>query len=355
VAGDRENTHEVVSLMDEGFHGEHLAAAGVPVHALGMPRGRITVRGLARLYRIIRQRDPDVVQTWMYHADLIGGVLARLAGKRAVVWGIRNAYLNPMTSVWSTRAVARACALLSGTVPARIVSCSVAGARAHTSLGYSAAKMTVIANGYDVERLAPDEGARGRLRREWGVEPDVFLVGMVARWDAQKDHATLLHALGLLQTRLPMAWRCILVGPDMTPDNRTLMTLLEAHCLHDRVLLLGPRSDVTGIMSALDLHVLSSVGEAFPNVVAEAMACGTPCLVTDVGDAAMMVGATGWVVPPRDPQRLADGVATAAAELADPARRQRLQAAARARVSEEFGLPRMVSAYGSVWREARHE
>ncbi|HEX5818290.1 MAG TPA: glycosyltransferase [Gemmatimonadales bacterium] len=350
VIGDTAHEHRVISLMGAGVHGATLAEAGVPVEALGMPRGRVTLQGLARLRRLIRDVAPDVVQTWMYHADLIGGTAARLAGVPAVVWGLRNAYLDPRTISASTRTVARLCARMSRHVPARIVSCSAAGAASHVAIGYDAGRMVVIHNGYDLHALAPDDEGRRRVRADWGIAPDAPLVGMVARWDPQKDHATLLAALEQLPAGPARRCVVVLVGAGMTSENTELAALLDRHAVRSQVRLVGPRTDIRAVMSALDVHVLSSAGEAFPNVVAEAMACGTPCVVTDVGDAAAIVGETGWVVPPRAPAALAAAVATAVAEVVEGRATARREAA-RARIAERFGLDAMRRAYGALWRD----
>lgn len=355
VSGDTRHAHHVISLTGAGVHGAVLAGMGVPVDTLDMPRGRVTLRGLARLRRLVCRVRPDVVQTWMYHADLIGGVVARLAGLKPVVWGLRNAYLDPRTISASTRAVARLCAVVSSRVPARIVSCSAAGAASHVALGYDAGRMIVIPNGYDVETLAPDPGGRLRVRGEWAVAPDTPLVGMMARWDPQKDHATLVAAIARLTDGPARECSFVLVGDGMDEGNVALGALMDEHGVRSRVRLAGPRRDVRAVMSALDVHVLSSAGEAFPNVVAEAMACGTPCVVTDVGDAARIVGDTGWVVPPRAPAALAGAIGAAVAELGDGTAAARRRTAARARIVEHYELGIMRRAYHSLWREAWEE
>ncbi len=353
VAADPDDTHQVVSLMGHGVHGGPLAAAGVPVHALGMPRGRLAPRGLARLRDLMRRARPDVVQTWMYHADLLGGAAARLAGLRGVVWGLHNANLDPRSVSAATRSVVRLCALVSGLVPARIVSCSERAARLHAALGYRADRIEVVPNGYDLRRFAPDPGARARLRAQLGVPEDCRLLGTVARWHPHKDHATLAAALGRLDGAAAPRWRCLLAGDGMDGRNAELARLLERSGVADRLLLLGPRDDVPALLNALDLHVLSSSGEAFPNVVAEAMACGTPAVVTDAGDAALIVGETGWVVPVGDAPALAASIARALREAAAGGGWEARRRACRERIAGAFGLERMVRGYRAVWEAAR--
>jgi len=220
-------------------------------------------------------------------------------------------------------------------------------------LGYDSKKIAVIPNGYDTNQIQPDEKAGMLLRKSWGIEPNQVLLGMVGRWDPQKDHANLIAALSQLDSRKVQDWRCVLVGPDMTNANAALVALLDQRNLHDRFLLLGPSSDIPAVMNAFDLHVLSSAyGEAFPNVVAEAMACGTPCVVTDVGDAGLIVGPTGWVVPHSDSCALAGAVQEAIVEMTNTAKWEKRKAVCRLRICEKFSLERMLISYRKVWVEA---
>lgn len=348
-AGQRDR-HFVISLTDEGVYGSRLRAAGVPVHVLDMPRGRVTFDGVRALRRLLREEAPDAVQTWMYHADLIGGVVARLAGIRAVAWGIRNSGEHLSRSSRSARLVLRMCASLSGRVPAAIVCAARDAARRHEQLGYRADRMVVIPNGYDLSRYAPDAAAGARMREIWGVAPDVPLIGCVARWDPLKDHANLLGAVGhLVREHRDAGLRCVLVGRGMAPGNAELGALIDREGLRGRVLLAGPSDDVPAVMNSLDLHVLSSCAEGFPNVVAEAMACGTPCVVTDVGDASHIVGDTGRVVAAQDARALAEGIQAMLLRVAEVGRTA-AGAPGRERVLANFDLERMVQAYGEVWR-----
>jgi glycosyltransferase involved in cell wall biosynthesis len=354
ITHDTKNQHVVVSLTTEGKYGPALRDRGVPVVALEMPRGRLTWRGVQTLWFTLRQARPDVVQTWMYHADLVGGIAARAAGI-PVVWGIRNTTLEPGRSSRATIWVARVCAWLSRWVPNRIVVCAQAAQAVHAGLGYGAARMVVIPNGYDLSRFAPDLRLRQGLRAQWGVPDDLALLGMVARWDPQKDHVNLIDALALLRRR-GHAFRAVLVGTGVDEHNATLMRRIADVGLPDWVQPLGPRTDVPAVMNALDVHVLSSAyGEAFPNVLAEAMACGTPCVTTDVGDAAQIVGDTGWVVPPRNSQALAEALEAALRAWRDRSAWRVRQERCRQRIANEFGIDTMVARYRTVWEAVRRE
>lgn len=340
--------HEVVSLGGEGVYGPRLRAAGVPVHAMGM--GRLPWRALAglwRLWRLLRRERPDIAQTWMYHADLLGGLTARLAGVPVVVWGVRNAGSELGRASRLARLSAWCCAHLSRRVPDAIVACAADAARRHEALGYAPDRLRVIPNGYDLARWRPSAGDRARVRAEWDAAPDQPVVGCVARWNPLKDHANLLAALGRLREQWPEL-RIVLVGDGMTPDNPALMALVEREGLRPALRLLGRRDDVPAIMNGLDVHVLASLSEGFPNVVAEAMASGVPCVATDVGDAAEMLGGLGRVVPPRDPAALAQAVGAMLEEKDEPMMKTRL-AQARERVAALYSLGGMRQAFESLW------
>ncbi|PLC50010.1 glycosyl transferase [Pollutimonas subterranea] len=348
TADIQSDRHCVISLGGEGVFGPRLREAGIAVYALNIKSPIGAAKGLWRLHRLLRHLRPDVVQTWMYHADLFGGVVARLAGVKAVAWGIRNSGADLHKTSRSAKALAWLCARVSRLVPAVIVACAENAAQRHQKWGYRADRMLVIPNGYDLTRWQPDLAARAAVRNEWGWTGDESVIGSVARWNPLKDHANLLAAFALSAQHDP-ALRCVLIGPDMDASNTELMTLITRHGVVDKVKLLGRREDVPRLMNGLDVHVLSSLAEGFPNVVAEAMASGVACVVTDVGDAARIVGDTGWVAAPQNPLALSQALDQAAAHLGTEDMEQRLRAG-RERVGKLFSLEAMVNAYHVVWR-----
>lgn len=336
---------EVISLTDAGPLAEVLAAQGVRVRALGMRRGVPSPMSALRLAGWLRADRPDLVQTWMYHADLIGGVAARLAGV-PVVWGLHHTDLPAHATKLGTRLTAAACARLSRRVPAAIVCCSQATYDVHAALGYAPDKLTVIPNAFDLDAFQPSATARASVRAELGLDPEALLVGQFGRYHPQKDHRTFLEAAGRLAARLPHV-HFLLAGDDVEEANAELAAPMGALGLAGRVHLLGRRDDVPRLMAALDVATLSSAfGEGLPMVIGEAMACAVPCVVTDVGDAARVVGDTGVVVPPREPAALAD--AWEALLSAEPGARRARGEAARQRVADHYHLPAMIARYEAL-------
>lgn len=342
--------HEVVSLHQEGVYAQPLREQGIGVTVLGMPRGHVTRAGLTRLGRTLNTFRPHVVQTYLDHANLIGGVAARFAGAAPVIWGVHATDLGALRSSWKTRIVRRLCAVLSYRLPRTIVLAAHSSAALYAHLGFSTSRMQVIPNGVDPQRFHADPGAGARLRQEWSVSPDEVLIGCVARFDPLKDHQTLLRSLQRLRGRGPV-FRCALVGTGMDLDNTELQLEIERCGVRAQLILAGRRSDIPAVMNALDLHVLSSRAECMPLAVLEAMACGTPCVVTDVGDAARIVGNTGWVARARDPQSLAQALASALHERATAGLASRASAC-RERVLGEYTQESMVSQYSRLWEKS---
>jgi glycosyltransferase involved in cell wall biosynthesis len=346
-SADEAALHHVVSLSDSGKYGPLLEIRGIGVTCLGMPRGRLTLSGLWQLWCLIRNLRPDAIQTWMYHADLLGGVIARLAGQSNVSWGIRQSDIAGTGTARSTILVAKLCARLSRLVPRTIICCAKKAADVHATFGYDAGRMRVIPNGYDLSVFKPNPAAGVELRAGLGIDPYNPVIGFVARFDPLKGHDNLLQALSLLKARGHTP-ACLLVGTGMEPNNTALAAMVADLGLKDQVYLLGRRNDIPTVMNALDLHVMSSYSEAFPNVLAEAMACGTPCVSTDVGDAAEILGETGWILPPCDTEALAVAMAQAL-DMHGSADWTTRQDACRAHICANFSIDKMVKFYHSAW------
>lgn len=326
--------HAVVSLTDEGTFGERLRGEGVAVSGLGMRIGVPDPRALPRLIAMFRRDRPDLVQGWMYHANLLAG-LAAAPLRIPVVWGIRHAGVDPRETKLMTRAINAFCARLSWVMPARVVSCAESALESHVGIGYSRERMMVIPNGFEVERFAHDEGARAAIRAELSIPADGLVVGMLGRHHPDKGHDVLLDAARLVLNRRPDV-TFVLAGPGVEWSNPTLSARLVELGIRSSFRLLGQRTDVPALLSAMDILVSPSRTEAFSQVIGEAMSAGVPCAVTDCGDSREIVGETGRVAPVLDPPALA----AAMLELLDlPAgERAALGRAATARAKARYDL-----------------
>jgi glycosyltransferase involved in cell wall biosynthesis len=337
----------VISLVPGGKVAQLLQDQGVPVLDLEMLPGRPNPRALFRLASMLRRLRPHIVQTYLYHADLVGYLAARWAGVPNILWNLRQSRMDFSRYHRTTDLTVRLCARLSGKVKHILVN-SYAGLKAHAQLGYDTARMLVVPNGFELNRFLPHPPSYREVRQELGLDPEARLVGMLARLDPQKDHETFLRAAQLVSKRFPGAF-FLLAGNGLNCDTPAFAKLLAANPINpERLRLLGERPDTHRILAALDVYVSSSAfGEGFANAIGEAMACGVPCVVTDVGDSAFIVGETGVVVPPRQPQDLARGIQEV---LGWPSTcRASRGAAARARIEQKFDINRIVAQLESFY------
>ncbi len=332
----------VISLAPIGAIGERMRISGVNVSTLGMTRRSLAPGPIFRLRDMLKEAKPDIVQTWMYHADLLGGLAARWAGIPALVWSIRHSNLSVRHNRLRTVMIARACAALSRHVPDRILCCANVARLNHVRFGYADDKMEVMPNGFDLSRFKPAPEMRESVRREFGVPDNVFIIAMIGHFLVQKGHRMLIDAAAILRERRPQI-HYLLAGQDVDDSNAALARWLNERTLQSSVSLLGIREDIPRLLAAVDALVLPSLGEGFPNVVGEAMASAVPCIASNVGDTPFIIGDTGFIVPPGDAGALANAMDRF---LSMPEReRQSYGARARQRVVENFEIGAIIWRY----------
>jgi glycosyltransferase involved in cell wall biosynthesis len=339
----------VVCLKDEGTVGPRITELGVPVECLNARLGAPNPTRLLAVLRIARSYRPDIIQGWLVHGNLLAGLAGAVQRRRpAVFWGVHQTVYDLNKERSSTALAIRASALLSG-VPRKVIYVSRVGAAQHEALGYPSAKRVVIPNGFDCGMFRPNPGARRRVRAALGVAEDTVVIGLFARYHPMKDHANFLRAAGIVAREVRDV-HFLLAGRGVTAEETEIRSLIEDEGIREQVSLLGDRKDTAELAAALDIGCLSSAwGEALSLFVGEAMACGVPCAVTDVGDNGYLVGETGRVVPPGDPQALA-GALLQLVEMGAEAR-SKLGMAARQRIEEEFSLPDVVQRYQGLYEE----
>lgn len=336
----------VISMVNGGAVAEGLRCSGIRVSQLGISTRAPTPAGLVRLRRIVRQFRPDALQTWMYHANLLGSMAMQDRPGIPLIWGLHHSNLSWRMNKPRTLLVVRLCAALSPWVPQAIVCCSEAVRAAHESIGYDSRKLVVVRNGYDTGLFRPDEQASGRLRNQLGLPEGCPVVSLIARFHPQKDHRCFLDAAAIVRQYKPEA-HFVLCGEGVVPENATLTEWIEQRKLAERVHLLGPVADVQRVMAGSTVVASSSAGEGMANVIGEAMACGAVCVVTDVGESASVIGNTGFVVPANEPEALGRSLLFAL-ELEVETRRA-LGAAARLRIENRYSLAQTVREYEELY------
>lgn len=344
----REFYNKVICLVKSGVIAEKIRGIGIPVECLGLNHGTVTPRALIEMTKALRILRPDIVQTWLYHSDLLGLVIARAVGRAKIVWNIRCSNMEMERYPRSTAWTVKSCALLSR-FPDSVITNSYEARKFHLKLGYRPKEFKVIPNGFDLKMFHPDPKSRRSVREGIGIQDDSACIGMIARFDPKKDHLTFLRAASRIIKKGVNA-SFVLCGEQVDKRNPMLSKWLADLDLEGHVHLLGRRNDIPQILTAMDLMVSSSAfGEGFPNAIGEAMACCVPCVVTDVGDSRKIVGAVGKVVPPRNPSALAAKVF----ELLALPRTQlrKLGLLARERIAEKYSIERITTEYESLYRQ----
>ena len=336
----------VITLGRGGAIAEKIESLGITVCSLGMSGNRPSPGAVWRLLKQVRAYKPQVIQGWMYHGNLMAVVAGLLSpGRTPVLWNIRHSLYDIRRDKRLTALIIRLGASLSF-LPRGIIYNSRISAKQHEKLGYASARTLILPNGFDCELFRASLEARASIRQQLGVPDGAMLIGLVARYHPIKDHANFIAAAAKLAS-IRKDVHFVLVGSRVNEKNRELTEMIDAVGLRDRVHLLGEQSSLPEITAALDIATSASWSEAFPNVIGEAMSCGVPCVVTDVGDSAVIVGDAGRVVPPKDSNALAAGWAS----ILDLNQEQRnaLSAAARQRIVENYLLANIVAQYEALY------
>lgn len=343
----------VISMLAGGVFVERIQALDITVYDLGMQQGVPSLSALRKLTILLNKIQPDVIQGWMYHANLIG-YFGNILSKRKVpvIWSIHHSIDSLRAEKLSLAAVIKLTALISSQIETVVVSANK-GLKQHINIGYNSRNAIAISDNFDLSKYKPADEPKFNLRQSLNLPEDAIIIGSVARYHQMKDHANLIDAAAKIVRDYPNL-HFVLVGPDVDTQNVTLSEQIERLSVGDRIHLLGERLDVPLLMTSFDIFTTSSAyGESFPNVLGEAMSCQVPCVATDIGDSQAIVANTGIVVPPKDSQALA----TAWRKLVDLSREERrnLGLKARKHIQENFNLDgsnSFVRKYESIYQTA---
>jgi glycosyltransferase involved in cell wall biosynthesis len=346
---DKSNDHIVISFKGEGKYFSLLNEIGTKVYILKTNPITFFLKFFL-LIKMIRFLNPDLVQTWLVHGDFLGGIAAKLAGIKNIVWNIRYSNLEFKSTKLITTILIGVLSKLSFSLPESIIVVSKSAKINCEKIGYCKKKLFLIQNGYDLSILKPIKNQKIIFRKKLKIKKEVPIIGMVARYTQKKDHGNLLNALSLIRSK-NIKFFCILVGPGNNKKNLDLMSKIKKLGLNNSIKLLGSKNDITHVMNWMDIYIQSSkYGEGFPNVVAEAMACGTPCVATDVGDAAFIIGKTGFVVHPNNSFKLSRAIERMIKEI-NKKNWNKKKNQPRLRIKNNFDINIMIKSYDKLWNK----
>ena len=294
VTNDNENEHHVVSLLFHDFYFYKLKKANINVDVV-FETNSFSLKGLLSLYKLIKKSKPDLIQTWMFHSNLLGGLIGRIAGIKKIIWSIRGPYNKNLYGL-STKIVIDLSYLLKNIIPTKVIYNSYYSMNSFNFFSKNQKKNIVIHNGFKIEDSNYDR-----------THKDIFYLGMAARYDGFKDYNTFINALEICNKKIPN-FHCVLAGKGINYQNNKLVQYINIKALNSRITLLDEQENINDFMRKLDVFVLSSLDESFPNVIGEAMANKVPCIASDVGDTSILIGDTGWIVKKLDPIELSNAI-----------------------------------------------
>ena len=346
---DKLNTHIVVSLEDK-VSTESLSKSGIKIYTLNMKPEKNFINNFIQINKNFKKRKSKYSSIWLYHADFFGSIAAKLAGVKNLIWNVRHSDFNEKNTRKSLLVLVKILAKLSYIFPKKIVFCSKNSIKLHTKIGYQSKKISYIPNGYDLKKFRPYFPKKFLPKYYTNFNKNLALLGNVANFKPNKDHKNLLQALQILKkNKIP--FKCMLVGKEINKQNTTLMNMIKKYNLSNEIILMGSQKNINRVMNKIDIHILSSdSGETFPNVVAEAMASGTPCVVTNVGDSSQIVGKTGWTVDPQNAKELAKSIKKAIRKFKSKDWNY-LCLASRNRIVQNFTIKKMVNNYNKIWQQ----
>lgn len=290
------------------------------------------------LARLLRNKRPEIFHSFLCTANVVSILMKPLIPDVPVVWGVRSSNMDLSRYDWLRRfsfALERKLSRFADLIIAN----SQAGMENSVLNGFPEGKIKVIPNGIDTKIFYPQEKLRKNIREEWGIKDHEILIGLVARLDPKKDHPNFIKAASRV-ARIRENVRFVCVGRGESGYYEMLRRLEKENGLKDKIIWTGQRKDMPAVYNSLDILCLSSAfGEGFPNVIGEAMACGVPCVATNVGDSSLIIGDTGVVVPPGDSKILVDGIMKLMARL--DADRKGVKFRARERIIRMFDAEKM--------------
>jgi len=335
----------VITLREKGIMGERIEKLGINVHCLRIHSFINLLPGLIKLVNKINIFNPQIIHTFMIHSAFFVGIIAKLLNKPTIIWNIFSTDLSLQSNKYKTRLIIIMCAYLSKIIPNRIIIDSNASYSSHKKAGYSWEKMEIIHNGVDTNEFSPNTIKRSEYRKQYFKENEL-VIGLIARYHPVKGHDIFIKAVSILRREVSNV-KFLLNGSNIEISNSKLMKMISKEGIQDFIHISDSKLEATNILLACDILVSSSKFESFPNIICEAMACSIPCVVTNVGDCAEIVGETGVIVSANDADELSSAImGLINMPLKD---RKKLGENARLRIKNNFSLSLMMEKYNNIY------
>lgn len=341
----RTGPHFVLSLSGQDKYTKPLSAHAT-VFSLNLYSLSPNIFAFFGFIHRVFQYNPNAIQGWMYHGCFAASIISLVFPKAKLFWSLHNTILEPGSSKRLTILISKLLSIVSHFSKPTIIYCADSAMSSHISRGYASSRSIVINNGYDFTMFKPSESKSFSSFQSGSIA--TFNLSMIARFDPYKDHHTLLQALSILN-RQDYDFHCFLVGKGVDSNNLYLSSLIAELDIQNKVILCGQISNIPRFLSNIDVNLLSSTAEAFPNVLVESMACGVPCVSTNVGDASKILDGLGEIVPPSSPALFADGIIKLIKLKSNSSLWYKLKSDCSLSVSARFSIEKMSDMYNIAW------
>ena len=340
VTNDNTNTHYIASFKDEGIYKNEIIENNIYLKCLKINKYNFLIKIIIFGIYLIKIK-PNIVLTWMYHADFLGGLIAKILFVPKIIWNIRNSTLDKNTKL-TTKFMIKICSKLSYIIPNKIISCSEEAIKIHKNLKYKN-NFYLISNGVNINKFK-----RLNIRKN----ENILNIGFAGRWHSQKNYPFFFESLSKLKNDYrSVEFKVFMAGNNINRGNTNLVGLINKHKLSNYIVLLNEIKDMPKFYNSIDVNVLtSSFGEAFPNVLAEAMSCETPCLSTDIGDSKKIIGDTGWIINQNDKKMFCDAILNIYdLKFKFSEKWEKLRYKSRLRIVSNFSQDKMIDNYNNIF------
>jgi glycosyltransferase involved in cell wall biosynthesis len=287
--------HIVISLISNGDYIKKLRNNDITVKTLNLKKNFYDIFKVIKLIKLLLKYKPKLIHCWTYHANLIGGIFSKLLFFNNIIWSIRTSNADDIDIKFSTKMIIRLLSYFSYFIPKLIISNSISGISSHHKKGFRNI-FKYIPNGCDQKEFYKDIKNRENIRNKYHIKNDQIVIGMCSRWDIQKNHECLFKSINILKNEYPISFKVMLIGEGISPDNNFLQEMILKYKLQDEIIILKHTTEIRNIYNAIDLNILTSNVEGFPNVLIESLFCGTHCIATNVGDVSEILNEVGDIV-----------------------------------------------------------
>ncbi len=342
--------HYVISLISNGDLFNQFNNTSAKVYELNFKKNFFFLSEVFKLFKIVKQIQPNILMGWMYHSSLLVYLIGKLLKIKEIYWNIRHTKLVFLKSSIITICISKFMAIFSNISKINIIYCSYESEKLHKRAGYNNKYANIIFNGVDVHKYKISKEINLKLRNKYQIEQNTLVIGMIANFRRQKNHKFLINSLGIFKEK-KINFKLVLAGRDISYNNKKLLKIINKNNIKENVLLLNNVNNTNTLYSLFDVFVLASnFGESFSNVLIESMSSSVPCISTNVGASKFIIGNNGWILDNYNEKEFSNKLEQIYKLTKKIDYWNNLKELNRKRIIDNFSLEKMINNYNSLWK-----